>query len=1107
MKYSPIELESYVRMRGPDIAQAIQQAAQKSRNEADLVAQVEDVLKEFEELFGLNFRLERERTLVNGRADAIYNRFVVEYEPPGSLRKESSWRQNQHAVEQVRQYVSELELAEGHAKERLAGVVLDGSFYIFVRYRDGRWYVDDPAPVTTHSTETFLRYLLSLSTELALTPDNLVRNFGAGAAVARLCVSAFYRALTASDNPKVKILFEQWQRQFGEVCGYEAGSRQLDVEALAKSYDLNKDNLDALRLFFAIHTYYATFIKLLAVQVTQYYLMPEFSPAALQLVTFGSEPLRNYLKKMEHGGVFADYGIQNFLEGDFFGWYLDIWGEALDVAVRRLIADLSNYSLMTLDVDPEETRDLLKRLYQNLVPKRLRHDLGEYYTPDWLVERLLNQLGVAGDPTKRLLDPSCGSGTFLVLAVKRIRKYAEDHALPPGDVLEQILQNVVGFDLNPLAVISARANYLLALGELLPHRKGEISLPVYLADSIMTPSAPTYNGGQVSFLAEGGQVQTTPAYTFSTVVGRFTLPQSLVSTQRIEKLADVLEDSVESRLEDEAFRRRLLMQFSNAHSPFGKKFWKPGGLLVKELALEEQEIVMSLFVKLKELADQGINGIWARIIKNAFAPLFQKDFDYVAGNPPWINWESLPKEYRQGTAPLWQRYNLFAHKGYDAILGKAKDDISILLTYVALDSYLKPEGRLGFVITQSVFKTAGAGQGFRRFRLPSPSQRGEVGVKVVHVDDLSELQIFEGATNRTAVVILEKGRPTKYPVPYTLWRKTAAGRLGTRDTLKEVLATTAQRRFVAEPVDEKDITSSWISGRPRALQAARNIIGQSDYEARAGVCTWLNSVFWVELAGQRPDGLVVVRNLTEGAKRIVEKTQAPLETDLLYPLLRGRDVDRWQARPSAHIIVTHEKSMGLKAISPSDMGVRFPKTYAYLRQFEIPLRERSGYKRYFRETDPFYSVFNVGDYTFAPYKVVWREQAARLTVAVAESGDKVMVPDHKLMMVACASRNQAHYLCAVLNSAPAEFVVASYAVAIQMDTHILEHLNIPRYDSADATHRRLATLSQRAHAAASAEDAAKLTALEAEIDHLAAQLWGLGEAELKDIQESLAELE
>ena len=59
---------------------------------------------------------------------------------------------------------------------------------------------------------------------------------------------------------------------------------------------------------------------------------------------------------------------------------------------------------LTLDVEPHTTRDLLKKLYQKLMPKELRHNLGEYYTPDWLAERLLNMLGFEGNPDKCLFD-------------------------------------------------------------------------------------------------------------------------------------------------------------------------------------------------------------------------------------------------------------------------------------------------------------------------------------------------------------------------------------------------------------------------------------------------------------------------------------------------------------------------------------------------------------------------------------------------------------------------------------------------------------------------------------------------------------------------------
>ncbi|MGD2144705.1 MAG: N-6 DNA methylase, partial [Anaerolineae bacterium] len=596
--------------------------------------------------------------------------------------------------------------------------------------------------------------------------------------------------------------------------------------------------------------------------------------------------------------------------------------------------------------DPEQTRDLLKNLYQNLMPRKLRHALGEYYTPDWLAERVLSQLGVQGDPDERLLDPGCGSGTFPVLTIRRVREYAAERMLPEAEVLEKILRNVVGFDLNPLAVIAARTNYLMALGDLVQHRRGEISIPVYLADSIMTPST-----GETLFDQH--------SYGFKTAVGEFAVPRSLVSARAIDELAVMLEECVEIGLTAEQFRARLLSAFP-------------------ELAGKENELAVAeeLYGRLRELDEQGINGIWARIIKNAFAPLFVGEFDYVAGNPPWVNWESLPDEYRQETSSLWAAHDLFPHKGFDAILGGSKDDISILMTYVALDKYLRDGGRLGFLITQSVFKTAGAGQGFRRFRLGDGTP-----LKVLHVDDMSELTPFPGVGNRTAIVVLQKGRETEYPVPYTFWQGEEWGR-GRRRTIPEDLSPdevqemTVRSNLWAEPVDDEDVTSSWISGRRRALSAVRKVLGASDYRARAGVCTWMNAVYWLEVVGERPDGLLVITNILKGAKRKVEKVQTAIEPDLVYPLLRGRDVNRWRAGPSAHILVTHRPEMGLQAVSEDEMVVRFPKACAYLKRFEDDLRNRSGYRRYFTEEDPFYSLFDIGDYTFAPYKVVWRGQVA-----------------------------------------------------------------------------------------------------------------------------------
>ena len=136
---------------------------------------------------------------------------------------------------------------------------------------------------------------------------------------------------------------------------------------------------------------------------------------------------------------------------------------------------------------PDTSRDLLKKLYQQLFPKTLRRDLGEYYTPDWLAEHVLNQLEYAGDPDKRLLDPACGSGTFLVMAINRIRRWYDEHRetcqYGESELCRKILANVVGFDLNPLAVMAARTNYLIAIRDLIGH-VDQVEIPVYLCDSI-----------------------------------------------------------------------------------------------------------------------------------------------------------------------------------------------------------------------------------------------------------------------------------------------------------------------------------------------------------------------------------------------------------------------------------------------------------------------------------------------------------------------------------------------------------------------------------------------------------------------------------------------
>ena len=119
------------------------------------------------------------------------------------------------------------------------------------------------------------------------------------------------------------------------------------------------------------------------------------------------------------------------------------------------------------------------------------------------------------------------------------------------------------------------------------------------------------------------------------------------------------------------------------------------------------------------------------------------------GNPPWVNWEYMPEKYRKTSQHLWLDYQLFNAKGRD--LSFSKEDISVLITYLVIDKLLNSNGILAFVIRQGVFKSAQNGVGFRRFRV-----KDDYDIKVLRVDDLSNIRAFDNATNSTALVYIRK---------------------------------------------------------------------------------------------------------------------------------------------------------------------------------------------------------------------------------------------------------------------------------------------------------------------------------------------------------------
>ena len=1095
------DLENLYRLidqEAPCFFHSIVKARESSRNEREFQTRVTFHIDRFADRVGVNLLFREEYTLATGRADAVYNRLIIEYERPGSMRLDLNHRHTRHAINQLKQYIGDVATKDKHALDRLLGVAFDGSVMVFARYRNGHWYEEPPLEVNRHSVTRLLRSLVSLSSGRALIPENLVEDFGAQNIYSQRVTRALYAGLAGHTDDLTAKLYGQWQLFFSQVSGYGGKTTQFkkkkDLQKFARGMGLHPENTDPPRLFFAIHTYFSFLVKSIAKLVLERYAGGQLGTTPLTvLANLDGPALKRELEKLEKGGVFRTLGLGNLLEGDFFAWYLQAWSDEIGDALQLTLSRLAEYNPSTVEDDPFAARDLLKKLYHYLLPRELRHDLGEYYTPDWLAERVLTQLNeglyiapkgqrqvVDLFPSRRLLDPACGSGTFLVLAIRAIKEHALRQGVGASDTLEYILHCIVGIDLNPLAVMAARVNYLLAIADLLPYRRGPIIIPVYLADSILTPT-------EGSTLLEQGQRK------LHTVVGDLPIPGSITSAEQISHLTDLLDEYISHGFSIGAFLDRACKDFHISK----------GGI--------DEEALRDLYSRLYELEEQGLDGVWARVLKNAFMPLFIGTFDYVAGNPPWINWKHLPNMYRQKTQPLWRYYDLFPHEGFKAILGGSNDDIAALMTYVACDRYLRDQGKLAFVITQTVFKTAEGGRGFRRFQLGDRDW-----LQVRHVDDMSTLKPFEGATNRTSVLLLKKGAKTRYPVPYTYWKKKKRGGLKYESTLEEVLDLTSRANFQALPIKEGDLTSPWLTARPGSLKALRRFTGRSAYQGRIGVKASAAGIFWFEKLADLPGGGIVARNMAEEGNLLVESITGEIESALMYPFLRGQDVTRWLAQPSCHILVTHLPKAGLNAIPVADMEREYPKTLGYLRHFDKTLMDTGLIRRFFTRKDkrgvsipsgPFYSMFDIGTYTFSPFKVVVREISTSLVAAVTttENGQPV-IPGHKLILVAVSTLDEAHYLCAVLNSSLANCLLLSYAVTTQISTHIFEYIAIPKYDPKSQVHQELAKVSIAAQQAANRKDTGAIQLLDRQNDLLVSQMWGCTKREMDAILSSLQEL-
>ena len=579
------------------------------------------------------FNIPRPGVPKTGYADIAYSNVIIEWEK--DLAKTG-----RHAEDQLAEYLA----GSWHSGERYDYILIATDGRVWRTYAPNLEVLlgqETPNRTALRKIEDFevkkdnedkffffLDRILFRSRKQRATLEAVQLDFGDTSRIFINALQAMRRIMPAQTSTSpVHVAFEQWQRFLQLAYG----------------------KFDQGHSVYLVHTYLSVFAKLLAYAV----LKPATHPS--------DDELRGILS----GEAFTALNVANFVEGDFFYWVsTPEFFQQLAPTLRELYNQISEYDF----TDVEE--DILKGVYQELIDIDTRHALGEYYTPDWLCERVVEDLHL--ERSFYALDPACGSGSFMRALVARYRREWPD--MPP----QQIANQVKGVDVHPLSVQIAKTTLLLALGEGVARARAPVVLNVYLANTLFLSSD------------EAKKSLFTSGHHFSVRVDdkRLGLDMGpfIGQPDSFAKVIDLAQHFIDSQLDVE---QRL--------ATFGKALRNR----VPDVDLAEQN-VGELFAVYRAMRDAKINNrdsIWRFVLQNLYQPVFMhRMFDVIVANPPWLTYAEITSaNYQQDVRALATHYGLMPRsKANNANLDLAAVFLSHCSKYLAKDG-----AQLAFVMPRA----------------------------------------------------------------------------------------------------------------------------------------------------------------------------------------------------------------------------------------------------------------------------------------------------------------------------------------------------------------------------------------------------------------------
>jgi len=809
----------------------------------------------------------------------------------------------------------------------------------------------------------------------------------------------------------------------------DSGEVQVSYEQWKKSLSIAYDNFNDSTNNFLIHTYLSIFAKMLAYQVVSN--DPYIEDEEIQQIIDGT--------------IFYKFNITNFVENDFFSWVrTEESRRALKRVFRRIAQDLSTFDFV------EVAEDVLKGVYQDLIDLDTRLKLGEYYTPDWLCERVVAEYDF--NPGDKILDPACGSGSFLRAVIDKLKREF------PDEPIEDINDQVHGIDIHPLSVQIAKTTLLLALGRKVRDARKPIHLNIILANTLLTPRGVTN-----LFLTQFDMVIDRDDLILDTAIfedGKFFDEALDVSDDLAEQTAN------RSVIKLKDFKTVLLNQYKESS--------------IKDEVIED---FYSIYKGLKKVKEEGRDSIWKFIVQNLYKPYFMAEkFDYIVGNPPWFTYSSIRNETYQNTLDALA-------KDYDVKPEKKANyphlEIAAIFLAYCSSYFLKDGGEIAFVLPRSFF-SADHHDNTRR-----GEAQGFILKEVWDLDKVSPLFRIP-----SCVLFAEKAehhlKPTdKEAAKQLIYDKYTTQGISGKEFSGSLSIHNCNWSYASRYLTERNVIFFYLKQGNSSAFSKRQSSSRSDNPYKnlfsQGATIVPRTFYFVELNQDPPlDYQDRILNL-KTASDVLGDAKPPwksftfadrIESRFLFRTALSRSILPFALyKPNLIVLplIIKNDSFGHKQIalnSPQDlMREGFLHASRWFRQTEkLWATHRTEKSKEMSANQRLNFQRGISDQNLdQPYMVLYNSSAkdANATVVVRENIDFEFIVESTAYAYSSHDLNEVYYLVSILNSAlPNELMKDFQATGLFGARHVHKKIldvYFPRFDPSNEIHSRLATLSRIAH--------------------------------------------